>query len=122
MFPLLIVLLVTLIKDAYEDFRRHKSDREINNYTCRVVLQNGDVEERIWSALRPSDVVVLEADESLPADIVVLATSNTDGMCYVSTMNLDGETNLKLKRALNCFSSLARSVKSLDIGNSVVMA
>lgn len=34
--PVLFVLGVTAIKDWYEDFRRYKSDKRINNLTCRV--------------------------------------------------------------------------------------
>lgn len=36
MIPVIFVLLVTAIKDAYEDFRRYKSDKCINHKTCRV--------------------------------------------------------------------------------------
>jgi magnesium-transporting ATPase (P-type) len=35
-----------------------------------------------------------------PADMVLLSSSNPEGVCYIETMNLDGETNLKLKKAL----------------------
>ena len=35
-----------------------------------------------------------------PADLVLLSSSNPEGMCYIETMNLDGETNLKIKKAL----------------------
>ena len=42
-----------------------------------------------------------------PADLVLLSSSNPEGMCYIETMNLDGETNLKIKKALSetCVSS-----------------
>ena len=35
LLPLLFVLFVTAVKDAYEDYRRFRSDKEINNLTCR---------------------------------------------------------------------------------------
>ena len=35
----------------------------------------------------------------LPADIVLLYSSEAKGQCYVQTKNLDGETNLKTKLA-----------------------
>ena len=38
--------------------------------------------------------------EYFPADVVVLSSANPEGVCYIETMNLDGETNLKLKKAL----------------------
>lgn len=33
----------------------------------------------------------------MPADILLLRTSDSNGMCYIETKNLDGETNLKHK-------------------------
>ena len=36
MIPLLFVLSVTAIKDLFEDRRRHRSDREVNNRMCKV--------------------------------------------------------------------------------------
>jgi magnesium-transporting ATPase (P-type) len=38
-------------------------------------------------------------DEHLPCDILVVKSSDSKGICYVETKNLDGETNLKIKRA-----------------------
>lgn len=35
----------------------------------------------------------------IPADMVILSSTNPNGACYVETMNLDGETNLKHKQA-----------------------
>lgn len=43
-------------------------------------------------------------DEYFPADLLLLSSSYEDGICYVDTMNLDGETNLKLKHALEITS------------------
>lgn len=42
----------------------------------------------------------------MPADIVILSTSDADGICYVETKNLDGETNLKVRKALKATSTI----------------
>jgi phospholipid-transporting ATPase len=45
------------------------------------------------------DIIKVNEDEMIPADIVILHTSDPKGCCYVETKNLDGETNLKMKNA-----------------------
>lgn len=53
-----------------------------------------------WKNVRVGDFVRLYNDEEIPSDIIVLATSDADGACYIETKNLDGETNLKVRTAL----------------------
>ncbi len=53
-----------------------------------------------WKNVKVGDFVRIYNDEPVPADIVVLSTSDPDGACYVETKNLDGETNLKVRQAL----------------------
>ncbi len=55
-----------------------------------------------WKNVQVGDFVRLFDEEQVPADIVVLSTSDPDGACYVETKNLDGETNLKVRQALHC--------------------
>ncbi|KAI5810829.1 hypothetical protein BZA77DRAFT_254260 [Pyronema omphalodes] len=53
-----------------------------------------------WKDVRVGDFVRIYNDEEIPADIIILSTSDSDGACYVETKNLDGETNLKVRHAL----------------------
>lgn len=55
-----------------------------------------------WKNVQVGDFVRLYNDDSIPADVVVISTSDPDGTCYVETKNLDGETNLKVRQALHC--------------------
>lgn len=64
-------------------------------------------ERTLWKKLEVGDIVLLRENEQVPADIVVLSTSDPNGVCYVETKNLDGETNLKLRKALRATSSLS---------------
>ena len=53
-----------------------------------------------WKNVKVGDFVRIYNDEPIPADIIVLSTSDPDGACYVETKNLDGETNLKVRHAV----------------------
>ncbi|KAI9163281.1 Phospholipid-transporting ATPase DNF1 [Paramyrothecium foliicola] len=55
-----------------------------------------------WKNVLVGDFVRIYNDDELPADVIILATSDPDGACYVETKNLDGETNLKVRQALRC--------------------
>ena len=63
-------------------------------------------ERTLWKKLEVGDVVLLRENDQVPADIVVLSTSDPDGLCYLETKNLDGETNLKQRKSLKATSSL----------------
>ncbi|KAJ4711220.1 Phospholipid-transporting ATPase [Melia azedarach] len=97
--PLSLVLLVSLIKEAWEDWKRFQNDMAINN-TPIEVLQGQRWESMPWKKLQVGDIVRVKQDGFFPADLLFLASTNADGVCYIETANLDGETNLKIRKAL----------------------
>ncbi|KAK8511801.1 hypothetical protein V6N13_029393 [Hibiscus sabdariffa] len=105
-FPLILVIGVSMIKEGVEDWRRKQQDDEVNNRKTKVHRGDGMFDHTEWKNLRVGDVVKVEKDEFFPTDLILLASSYEDAVCYVETMNLDGETNLKLKQALEVTSSL----------------
>lgn len=100
LLPLLFVIGATMAKEAVEDWRRKKQDVEVNNRKVKVYGKDNAFHETKWKNLGVGDLVRVEKDEFFPADLLLLSSSYDDGICYVETMNLDGETNLKLKQAL----------------------
>ncbi|XP_072984045.1 putative phospholipid-transporting ATPase 9 isoform X2 [Typha latifolia] len=104
--PLLIVIGATMAKEGIEDRRRKQQDNEVNNRKVKVHRGDGNFEYTKWKNLRVGDLVKVEKDDFFPADLILLSSSYEDAICYVETMNLDGETNLKLKQSLEITSSL----------------
>ncbi|KAI0311567.1 hypothetical protein OF83DRAFT_1068591, partial [Amylostereum chailletii] len=178
--PLLIVWGITALKDGYEDFKRHQSDRRVNYSPIRILAGGGwsnpnamtakartfvraltrfrrprltkkakvgrrganpDVEmlehaappeaiasettdqpiaepipfaeyddaddadrphwsRGIWEDLKVGDILKIVDGESIPADMLICATSEDENVAFVETKNLDGETNLKSRTAV----------------------
>ncbi|MFQ6646678.1 hypothetical protein Gotur_019811 [Gossypium turneri] len=96
--PLAFVLLVTAVKDAYEDYRRHRSD-QIENNRLASVLVDDQFQEKKWKNIQVGEIIKIYANETIPCDMVLLSTSDPTGVAYVQTINLDGESNLKTRYA-----------------------
>jgi len=117
--PLAFVIGVSLVKEAFEDFKRLMQDIDQNN-TCTLTLTSSASFARArWADLSVGSIVQVQRDDALPADLICLKTSSSDGLCHVETKNLDGETNLKPKRAVSrtdgmeC-SDVARTAGSIE--------
>ncbi|KAI5711667.1 probable phospholipid-transporting ATPase VD isoform X2 [Diaphorina citri] len=99
MIPVTFVLGVTAVKDLFEDRRRRASDKRINNSTCRVYAQEDRRYKKVpWKDVRVGDLVHLSNNEVIPADILLVRSSDPHGFCYIDTCNLDGESNLKQRQ------------------------
>ena len=67
----------------------------------KSVPGNAKFKKDYWKNVQVGDFVRIYNDDQIPADVVILSTSDPDGACYVETKNLDGETNLKVRQALH---------------------
>ncbi|CAD8093418.1 unnamed protein product [Paramecium sonneborni] len=94
LLPLIFILIVTMIKDLYEDTKRKKSDKQENENIC--LLESG--QNIKWQDIQTGEVLKIREDEQFPCDILLLKSVQKTGECYIETKNLDGETNLKLKK------------------------
>ena len=99
--PLTFVVVISMFKDAYEDYKRHESDSKENN-TCALVysLNHRAFVQTYWKDIRPGHLVKVVDEEVFPADVVIIKSSDTEGSLYIETKSLDGETNLKSKEAV----------------------
>ncbi|KAK7484877.1 hypothetical protein BaRGS_00023920 [Batillaria attramentaria] len=109
--PLTFVISMTAVKQGYEDWLRHKSDREVNNRTAKIV-EGGHLRECRSMDIKVGDIVHVKINQEFPCDLVMLSSNHPEGKCYVTTANLDGETNLKTQvcvpetRKCQCVSDL----------------
>lgn len=61
-----------------------------------------------WKDIKVGDLVHLSCNEMIPADILILRSSDDHGLCYIDTQNLDGEANLKQREVPRGFADNVR--------------
>ncbi|KAJ7583625.1 hypothetical protein C8J56DRAFT_214008 [Mycena floridula] len=131
--PLAFVLFVTMGKEAYDDYKRHLRDREANSQKYLVLEPpststedssallssyldtHANTRSVPSSSLRVGDLVRLEKNQRVPADLILLHTSDASGTCFIRTDQLDGETDWKLRVAVpECQKLEERALVRLD--------
>ncbi|KAG6425845.1 hypothetical protein SASPL_110050 [Salvia splendens] len=117
--PLVFVVGLSMAKEAMEDWRRFVQDMKVNLRKASVHKQDGTFGPMPWMKIRVGDVVKVEKDQFFPADLLFLSSSYEDGICYVETMNLDGETNLKVKRALEVTQNIEDDSSLKDFSGTI---
>jgi len=116
--PLVLVLLISVIREGLEDYKRHKNDAETNGKET-LWYDRDDRKFRLveWKAINTADIVKIECDQPIPADMLVLTTSEPEGLCYVATASLDGERTLKPKQAK---AELAKHIENDVISDELI--
>ena len=79
-------------------FSRHKADRKTNKANTQLFTEK--FETIHWEHIDVGDIIKVKGDQFFPADLVLISSSEPEGICTIETSNLDGETNLKIKSAL----------------------
>ncbi|KAF2212436.1 hypothetical protein CERZMDRAFT_121244 [Cercospora zeae-maydis SCOH1-5] len=143
--PLTFFILITILKEGYDDWCRHRMDKTENNQYARILRRKElgakaeearrplirsiselsvlqwvgtrnadpmlekelDEDEQLawdcktrWHNIKVGDILKLRRDEPVPADVILLYSNGENGVAFIETMALDGETTLKSKQAL----------------------
>lgn len=86
-----------------------------NNFLNKAVMAQYNMRAQLekWKDVKVGDILKIDNDEWIPADIVLIAVDNAGPEAFVETMALDGETNLKLKSPHPEVSKLATKAANL---------
>lgn len=114
--PLAIIISISAIKEIYEDIKRRAMDAKVNSYNVEVLVGSKLI-VKMWKDVCVGEIVKIPRDQTFPADLVLISSSDETGTAYIETSLLDGETSLKIRQALsetaiyNSTDSLQRVLK-----------
>ena len=106
LIPLFIIVTVDAIIQIVEDLARHRADTEANASPAQVLDSSETHFKSVkWFEIAVGDVIKISSRDIIPADVLILCVAEKggeppQGICYVETKSLDGETNLKVRNAL----------------------
>lgn len=94
--PLIFIFAVSATKEAWDDYNRYLSDKKANEKEVWVVRHG--IKNHIKSQdIHVGNIVWLRENDEVPCDLILIGTSDPQGLCYVETSALDGETDLKTR-------------------------
>ncbi|KAM3721653.1 putative phospholipid-transporting ATPase tat-5 [Dirofilaria immitis] len=112
--PLGFVLTVTLIREAMDDFVRFLRDRELNSEKYEKLTPQG-IDYISSSNIKVGDLIIIQKDKRVPADVVFLRTTEKSGASFIRTDQLDGETDWKLRIAVPVTQNLVLDQDIFDL-------
>uniref|UniRef100_A0A8D1F0N7 Phospholipid-transporting ATPase n=1 Tax=Sus scrofa TaxID=9823 RepID=A0A8D1F0N7_PIG len=116
--PLGFVLAVTIIREAVEEIRCYLRDKEVNSQVYSRLTARGTVKVKSCS-IQVGDLIIVEKNQRVPADMIFLRTSEKNGSCFLRTDQLDGETDWKLRLPVACTQRLPTAADLLQIRSYV---
>eukprot|EP01080_Neovahlkampfia_damariscottae_P011466 gene11466-4630_t len=116
--PLSVIVGVGMLKETVDDLFRFYRDFEANNTKCSVI-RNG-IKKKISSKdMQVGDLVYIEENEQVRADIVLLKSSSSEGNAYIETSNIDGETDYKQRKSI--FETQNLSLEELKNNKNIII-
>uniref|UniRef100_A0A8C2EVG0 Phospholipid-transporting ATPase n=1 Tax=Cyprinus carpio TaxID=7962 RepID=A0A8C2EVG0_CYPCA len=101
--PLVLVLSITAVKDATDDY---VSLTHTHTHYPILFFHFLSLQKEKWMNVRVGDIIKLENNQFVAADLLLLSSSEPHSLCYIETAELDGETNMKVRQSLSVTSEL----------------
>ena len=98
--PFVVVIFISLIKEAIEDYRKYANDKKLNNANVLIFKEKRYYREKCQN-IKVGNIIKIYKDDLIPADVLIIKSSLNNGLCYMQTSNLDGENALKPREAFN---------------------
>ncbi|KAM3936525.1 phospholipid-transporting ATPase IK-like [Leptodactylus fuscus] len=117
--PLTFILVTRAIRDLVNDIACHRSDTLVNNKSCEI-LRGKTFQMLKWKDIQVGDIVCLRKDDFVPADMLLLYSTEPNSLCYVETAGIDGETNLKFRSSLMVTHCALQTVEALSEFDGIV--
>lgn len=108
--PLAFVVALSMLKEGYDDIKRWQQDRSINSAEYQRLVpgsKTGEFETLTAEQIKVGDIIKVEAGKRIPADLILLHTTETTGSCFVTTSQLDGEVDLKPRAPIKATSKMS---------------
>lgn len=87
------------------------------------IVHNNETYKIKAADIRVGDIIEIHAKERIPADVVILSTSEHSGSIFIKTDQLDGETDWKVRRAIrSTHSSLMADKYDIPFGSGISYA
>lgn len=94
-----IAVAMAFVRNICLELQRRVTDRRVNSEPCRV-WNGSDFSPLPSGSLRCGDILYVSNSETVPADSVLLATENSDGVCYIDNSQTLGSSQMTLKRGV----------------------
>uniref|UniRef100_A0A8B9ST13 Phospholipid-transporting ATPase n=1 Tax=Anas platyrhynchos TaxID=8839 RepID=A0A8B9ST13_ANAPL len=117
--PLLFILTVAGIKEIIEDYVKENNQLTLQTSILFVFLFHATVLLPLIHQVAVGDIVKVTNGQHLPADMIILSSSEPQAMCYIETANLDGETNLKIRQGLSQTASLQSREELMKVSGRI---
>uniref|UniRef100_A0A4X1UMC2 Phospholipid-transporting ATPase n=1 Tax=Sus scrofa TaxID=9823 RepID=A0A4X1UMC2_PIG len=101
-----------------EEIRCYLRDKEVNSQVYSRLTARGTVKVKSCS-IQVGDLIIVEKNQRVPADMIFLRTSEKNGSCFLRTDQLDGETDWKLRLPVACTQRLPTAADLLQIRSYV---